>query len=189
MARRLDPSIDDAIAAATLALLRQRGFAAMTVEEVARAAGVGKPAIYRRHRDKATLVAAVIARQLEPLEVPDLSDTRAELWRALSRGLPADGPAYVRLIGGLIGEQERHPELIDAFRASVLGPRRAAVRALIERGQARGDLRAEVDPTVALDALAGPFLARVFAGESTGPRWRRRAFDHWWTTVEERTGR
>jgi AcrR family transcriptional regulator len=186
MARPLDPKVDDAIVAATLELLQQRGFAAMTIEQVALAAGVGKPAVYRRFPDKAALVTAVVARQLQPIEVPDLSDTRAELWRAMERGLPADGPAYVRLIGGLIAAQERHPELIEAFRRHVLLPRRALVRELVERGQARGDIRGDVDPVGAVDSLAGPFLARVFAGADTGPRWRRRWFEAWWRTIEER---
>ncbi len=146
MARRLDPQVDDAIETATLALLTERGFARMSMEAVAGVAGVGKPAIYRRHPDKAALVAAVIARQLPELDPPDLGDTRAELWRAVEQGFPEDGAAYVGLIGGLIAEQERHPELIDAFRRSVLHPRRAIARALIERGQERGDLRSRHRP-------------------------------------------
>lgn len=183
MARPLDPEVDDAIADATLALLRRSGFAATTIEAVAREAGVGKPAIYRRHRDKVALVTAVVARQLAPLEPPELGDTRAELWFAFRNGLPADGAGYVRLIGGLIAEQERHPELIAAFRRTILLPRRAVVRRLIERGAARGDLRAGLHAEDALDALVGPFMVRVFAGLATGPRWRRRAFDRWWATV------
>ena len=67
----------------------------MTIEAVAAAAGVGKPAIYRRHADKAALVAAVIAGQLPVLTVPDLGDTRAELWQAVELGFPEDGAAYV----------------------------------------------------------------------------------------------
>ena len=186
MARPLDPDIDIAIKAATLALLRERGFARMSMEAVAGAAGVGKPAIYRRFADKAALVAAVIDAELPALEVPDLGDTRAEIWQAVERGLPADGGAYVGLIGGLIAEQERHPELIAAFRRSVLLPRRAVVQALIERGQARGDLRADIDPVLALDLIGGPFLARVFAGLDTGPRWRKQAFATWWDFNRER---
>ena len=186
VARPLDPDIDDAIAAATLALLTERGFARMSMEAIAAAAGVGKPAIYRRFRDKAGLVASVIARQLPALDPPDLGDTRAELWQAVEQGFPADGAAYVGLIGGLIAEQERHPELIDAFRRSVLLPRRETGRALIQRGQERGDLRRDIDPEAALDLFAGPFLARVFAGLDTGPRWRRKAFATWWDIVKER---
>lgn len=186
MARPLDPDIDRAIEAAALGLLAERGFARMSMEAVAVAARVGKPAIYRRFRDKAALVAAVIAGQLPALAPPDLGDTRAELWQAVVQGFPADGAAYVGLIGGLIAEQERHPELIDAFRRSVLHPRRATGRALIERGQARGDLRGDIDPEAALDLFAGPFLARVFAGLDTGPHWREKAFATWWDLVRER---
>jgi AcrR family transcriptional regulator len=186
MARPLDPTIDRAITAATTSLLRERGFARMSMEAVASEAAVGKPAIYRRFRDKAELVASVIREQLPAFDVPDLGDTRAELLLAVQQGFPEDGEAYVGLIGGLIAEHERHPELIDAFRRSVLLPRRATGLALIERGQARGDLRREIEPEAALDLFAGPFLARVFAGLDTGPRWRERAFATWWELITER---
>src|SRR5215213_5667334 len=164
MTRPLDPTIDEALEKATMALLTERGFARMTMEAVAAAAGVGKPAIYRRYRDKASLVAAVITRQLPELHPPDLGDTQAELSLAVEQGFPQDGALYVGLIGGLLAEQERHPELIEAFRRSVLHPRRAVVQTLVERGQARGDLRCDIDPVAAVDLFAGPFLARVFAG-------------------------
>ena len=183
MARPLDPTIDRAITEATLTLLQQRGFARMSMEAVASVARVGKPAIYRRFRDKAELVATVIAKQLPALEPPDLGDTRAEMWQAVEQGFPADGAAYVGLIGGLIAEQERHPELIEAFRRSVLLPRRAIVQAAIERGQSRGEIRADIPSVAALDLLAGPLLARAFAGEDTGPQWRKRAFDTWWSLL------
>ena len=189
MARTLDPGVDDAISAATLRLLAQSGFARLTVEAVARAAGVGKPAIYRRFADKAELVAYVISSQLPELELPDFGDTRAELWHAVQRGLPADGPSYVGLIGGLIAEQDHHPELIEAFRRHVLLPRRATVRAIVRRGQARGDIRADIDPDRSLDLMAGPFLARVFAGLDTGPRWREAAFETWWEFLSDRQRR
>ena len=184
VARPLDPTVDRAIAAPPTDLLRQRGFARMSMEAVASAAGVGKPAIYRRYRDKAELVASVILEQLPALDVPDVGDTRAELWQAVQVGFPEDGETYVGLIGGLIAEHERHPELIDAFRRSVLLPRRATGQALIERGQRRGDIRADIDPEAALDLFAGPFLARVFAGRDTGPGWRERAFAVWWDLVK-----
>jgi AcrR family transcriptional regulator len=189
MVRTLDGDVDDAIAAGVLTLLSEEGFARMTIEAVARAARVGKPAIYRRFSDKAGLVAHVISRQLPSLEVPDLGDSKAELWRAVEQGLPEDGPGYVRLIGGLIAEQDRHPELIDAFRQTILLPRRAIVRSIIERGQARGEIRRDIDPETGLELMAGPFLARVFAGLDTGPRWRKAAFETWWDILRERKSR
>ena len=183
MARPLDPTIDRAITTATLALLQERGFARMSMEAVASVAGVGKPAIYRRFRDKAELVATVIDGQLPQMDLPDIGDTRTELWMGVDRGFPADAPSYVGLIGGLIAEQEHHPELIEAFRRNMLLPRRAMAQAAIERGQARGDIRADIPSMAAVDLLAGPLLARAFAGEDTGPRWREQAFDTWWSLV------
>jgi AcrR family transcriptional regulator len=155
------------------------------MEAVAAAAGVGKPAIYRRYPDKVALVSAVISRQLPELHPPDLDDTHAELWLAVQQGFPQDGAAYVGLIGGLIAEHERHPELIDAFRRNVLHPRRAVALALIERGQERGDIRRDIEPVAAVDLFAGPFLARIFAGLTTGPEWRKAAFETWWNLLKE----
>src|SRR3954452_14331291 len=185
MPRPLDAAVGSAITEATLALLGERGFAAMSMEAVAVKAGVGKPAIYRRFRDKADLDATVISEMLPVLAPPDLGDTRAELWQRVRQGFPQDGPAYVGLIGGLIAEQHRHPELIAAFRRNVLLPRRAVTRRLIERGQQRGELRRDIPAEAALDLFAGPFLARIFAGESTGPRWRKRAFEVWWNLIKQ----
>jgi AcrR family transcriptional regulator len=183
--RTLDSRVDEAIAAATLKLLGEHGFARLTMEGVAKASEVGKPAIYRRFGDKVALVMHVITGRLPELTVPDLGDSRAELWLAVERGLPADGPSYVGLIGGLIAEQDRHPELIAGFREHVLLPRRRVVRGVIERGQARRDLLAEVDPEEAIDLMAGPFLARVFAGLDTGPMWRAAAFATWWEFLRD----
>jgi hypothetical protein len=63
------------------------------------------------------------------------------------------------------------------------------VRSIIERGQARGDVRGDIDPETALELMAGPFLARVFAGLDTGPRWREAAFETWWEILRERQAR
>jgi hypothetical protein len=84
-----------------------------------------------------------------------------------------------------MAEHQRHPELIAAFRRTVLLPRRAVGLALIERGRRRGDIRRDLEPVTAIDLFAGPFLARVFAGEDTGDRWRRTAFAAWWNLVKE----
>ena len=115
--------------------------------------------------------------------------TRGPSFGVVEQGLPADGAAYVSLIGGLIAEQQRHPELIEAFRRSILLPRRATVKQIIERGKARGEIRADIDPDAAVDLMAGPFLARVLAGLDTRSEWRQAAFETWWEALRERSGR
>lgn len=186
MPRPLDPEVDAAIIGACVRLLGEKGFSEMTMEEVATAAEVGKPAIYRRYADKAELVTAAIRSQLMPLEVPDEGDTKKELAAAVEHGLPPDGAAYLRLISGLVAAEVRHPELIESFRAAILGPRRAVVVALLERGIDRGDLRRDLDPVAAVDSIHGSYLARAFAGLDTGPGWRAGAFEAWWETLRGR---
>lgn len=189
MARPLDPEVDKAITDATLALLAERGFARMSMEAVATAAGVGKPAIYRRFKDKPELVAAVLRTQLPVIDVPDFGDTRKELAQLMEGVFPIGGQAFISLLGGLIAEQKRHPELIEAVRSTVILPRRAVGRQLIERGKKRGDLRKDLPTEAALDLFVGPFLTREFTGLETGPQWRKKAFAVWWDIVKERQDR
>jgi AcrR family transcriptional regulator len=177
--RPLDQQVSDAVLTTALRLLGEVGFARMTMEAVAREAGVGKPALYRRYGSKAELAVAAIATQLTPMELPDLGDAIAELRLLAEEGLPHDAEGYLALIGGLMAERAHHPELIAAFRDALLNPRRAIVAEVIRRGQQRGQLRDDIDPVMAVDMLGGQLLARAFAGADTGRRWRRRAIDTW----------
>jgi hypothetical protein len=79
-----------------------------------------------------------------------------------------------------MAEYRRHPELISAFRTHVLLPRRAFAKEIFTAEIQAGALRADLDPDAAVDLLAGPLLARVFAGLDVGTSWRDRAFAEWW---------
>ena len=73
--RRLDVSRDAAIASAVVEVLGRRGYAGLTMDAVARAAGVGKATIYRRWSSKAELLLSVMDLVGAPvLEVPDTAD-------------------------------------------------------------------------------------------------------------------
>ena len=178
--RPRDPEVTDAILGAALRLLAEEGFPRMTMESVAKAAGVGKPAVYRRFRDKADLVAAAFASVLHVVDPPDLGDTRAELDVLFRQLVPPDPEGWVGFMGGLFAEHRRHPEVVEAFRRGVLLPRRAAARRAVERGQARGDLRADLDPEVLLDFMVGPGVARILAGGSLDGEWRELGIRLWW---------
>ena len=180
--RPLDQQVSAAIREATLRLLVRDGFAALSIEGVAREAGVGKPAIYRRFAGKPELVVAAIATALPPMEPPPPGDAETRL-RTLFATLPADADAYLALIGGLFAEHRRHPELIAAFREQLLLPRRKVVSDALVEAQERGEVRADVEPEHLLDLLAGPLLARTFAGRDVGPGWREAAFADWWKLV------
>jgi AcrR family transcriptional regulator len=177
--RPLDPVVTTALLAATAELLAEGGFAHLSLEAVARRAGVGRPAIYRRFAGKPELAAAAVSTWLPAMEAPPGRTARARLRRLLDTAFPADPPAYVALLGTLMAEHRRHPELIEAFREHVLLPRRAFGAGIIAAEIERGELRADLDLQEALDLLAGPLLARVFAGLDVGPAWLDRHFATW----------
>lgn len=170
--RPRDPELDRAILGAALRLMACDGYARMSLEAVAAEAGVGKATIYRRHRDKAELAVAALTSMVADEEAPATGDARADvvaildvLVKRLHRG------SDMRLLGALLSEEDRHPELLERFRAQVIAPRRAMLRHALAAGVARGELSDRVDLDLACDALVGPVFARHLAGQAPPGRW------------------
>src|SRR5579859_3989703 len=144
---------DRAIMAATLELLAERGLDAMSIEEVAARAGVGKTTIYRRWPSKGLLAldAFVISfRAEQPL--PDTGTLRGDLLSALQAWVRAvTQTAMGPMLTGLIAEAQHDQELRGAWRDRVLEPLRAQHRIMLDRAIARGEIVPSVDRDVVLD--------------------------------------
>jgi AcrR family transcriptional regulator len=134
--RPRNPDLDQAILSAAGRQLGQSGYARMSLESVAAAAGTTVPSLRRRYRNKAELAAAVIG-ALRVEDPPAGAPTpRAHALAILEnfqdnlRATPA--PA---ILGSLLAEEERHPELLQLFKTRLAEPRRALLRqALAARG-------------------------------------------------------
>jgi AcrR family transcriptional regulator len=137
--RPRDPGLDDAILAATRALLVEVGYQGVTMQGVARRAGVFAPAVYRRWGSKSELVeAAVLPFGREPLEVS--GDVRQDLRSAVAAVLWRFADAAVRAaVPGLISEHHR-----DAVGRARVGSRSAAFEGtlltIVAPAVERGDL-------------------------------------------------
>ena len=151
-----------AIVAATLELIAELGVDGFRMEDVAVCAGVGKAAIYRRYASKDELVVATVAALVSEIELPDTGSTREDLL-ALMRDAVAvyRDPIHAGVMPGLVGAMRQRPELARAVRDDFLAARRNALRAVLERGVARGELRADLDVELALDVLGGPLFYRL----------------------------
>ena len=164
--------VDEAILAAALAELGERGYARMTVDAVAARAGVSKPTIYLRHPTKAELATAAIASmRVQPRPEPT-DDVRADLLahlRLLRAGL--ERPNGMAMLGTVLAEEHDTPELLALFRERLVAPRRRELRAVLEAARDRGDLRPDADIDVAVNALVGAFFARYLAGDSLRGRF------------------
>jgi AcrR family transcriptional regulator len=168
-----------AILDATRDLLGQDGdISSLTVETVAARSGVAKTTIYRRWRDKWELALdAVMIDMLPQLDDPvDVGDTRKELLTFVNSvvkmlATTPFGPA----MQGLASQIATDPELARVYREQVVQPRVAQLGPVIERGIARGDLRADTEIRLVHELLVGPIFYRLlFSGgpldRNLGPR-------------------
>jgi AcrR family transcriptional regulator len=152
-----------AILDATRSLLKEGDFGDLTIDEVAKRAGVGKSTIYRRWPTKGTLVfEAFMIEILAKQPPPDAGNLRGDLLAALRSWIQAvKGTDTGRTLVGLISEVQGDPELAQMWAEKFVGPVRAQHRLLFDRAIARGEIPPSVDVDVALDLLFGAAYLRL----------------------------
>ena len=157
---------DRAILTATLDLLASRGLAAMSIEEIAARAGVGKATIYRRWSSKGLLALdAFVTSFQEQQPLPDTGTLRGDLIAALTAWVRAVTQTSMGpLLTGLVAEAQHDEELRAGWRDRVLEPLRSQHRIMLERAIARGEIPATVDQEVVLDLFFGAAQHRLLLG-------------------------
>jgi AcrR family transcriptional regulator len=175
--RPLDENVDAAILETAWRLLLEEGYARMSIARVAEEARVGRPAIYRRYRDKAELVAAVLADKQARAQPIDTGSARGDLIAHLEF---ARRRFAVELAGTMIVEGRKHPELLEGFRRGMLQPRLAEIVGALERGKERGEVRADLDSEVAVHALMGAFMYHRIAAGQPKKGWPEHVVDTLW---------
>ena len=157
---------DRAILSATVELLADRGLSAMSIEEVAARAGVGKTTIYRRWPSKGLLALdAFVASFREEQPPNDTGTLRGDLLAALRAWVRAvTQTAMGPMLTGLIAEAQHDPELRGAWRDRVLEPLRVQHRIMLDRAIERGEIPASVDRDVVLDLFFGAAEHRLLLG-------------------------
>lgn len=136
--------------------------AELSIERIARTAGVGKATIYRRWPGKDELLVDVLATLEGPPPQPRGESVRDDLVALVdflrTNALDKRSAALLHLA---LTEAGTHPKLARRYHEAVAGPRAAAVREVLRRGVASGELRADLDPDLLTDLFTGPVLARA----------------------------
>jgi AcrR family transcriptional regulator len=160
-----DRAIIDAVLEEVVAV----GIDGMSIEQVAARAGVAKATVYRRWPNKeALLLDAVTGVQVELPTLAGISvrDDLVTLVDSMRRRMadavqPGESLAS-RLYPCMIAEGARHPEIAAKYKQRVVEQRREAVRVVIRRGIADGDLRADLDVDTMLLLLVAPMLVQLY---------------------------
>lgn len=154
-----DPEVTSAIVEAVLSDLADKGLAGMSVDGVARRAGVGKSAIYRRWPSKERMTAAIlreIGMSIHP-DPPETGSLRNDLHRVIDDFLAwlTDDPRVGQIFLAVLAEGRRNPEFAAILDTEIDRPRRTRVAAVFAHAVERGEVDAEYDSELAMDVLGG----------------------------------
>jgi AcrR family transcriptional regulator len=159
----LRDDVTDAIRAAVLEELAAVGYGRLSIEAVARRAGVGKTAVYRRWRSKLPMVIDVVSEIAAlGLVLPDSGSLHNDLRmfvHVLARVLRH--PLAAQIVPDLLAEAARNPEIAETLATALGEAQRQSSAALVGKAVARGELPADTDPDLALDLIAGPLYWRL----------------------------
>lgn len=143
--------------------LAEVGYGRLSLEAVARRAGVSKTAIYRRWRSKPELVLEVVgAVANRKLPLPDTGSLGGDLellFQVMAAAL--QHPLASQIIPDLLAEAARNPGIADMLQQT-LGEYQSSIgNLLIGRAQARGEVPESIDHQFATDLIVGPLYWRL----------------------------
>lgn len=143
-----------AILTAALDILTESGYEAMSIEQVAARAGVGKTTIYRWWISKEELVIDAIKTLRMEAALIDTGNFHDDALAIIQNGLRLWN-THQKLFLRLIGEVHAHADLYAVFHARLIEPRQQAFAERIRRAQERGELRQDIDAQTMFRIMTG----------------------------------
>ncbi|WP_371516414.1 TetR/AcrR family transcriptional regulator [Kitasatospora sp. NBC_01300] len=165
--RRRNEAAHQAILDAALQLLAESDGTPVTIDAIARTAGVGKQTVYRWWPSKgAVLLDALTDRADQDVPGPDTGTLRTDLHAFIATtfdGSQRDTTAPA--LRTLVREAARDPHLADLMQ-TFTATRRTALRDLLARGRERGELADDTDLDLIVDQVYGVFWYRFLLGHA-----------------------
>ncbi len=153
----------------TYRLLEERGYAAITTDDIAAEARVSKATIYRFWRSKQELVVDAARMHFGDVEAPDLGSFRAEVhWILEHRMRDYRDPKTLALVAEIVGAAVSDPQLQQLF-SQWVERLSGSIRRVVERGVARGDVDPGIDAFALASLIAGVVARTVIAQHAFTP--------------------
>jgi AcrR family transcriptional regulator len=154
----------EAVRRAVRSLVQRSGFEALTHQQVAAEAGIGRATVYRHWPDRTQLLLDALVDVETPTGWQSSGELASDLVTELGRlQRTLTGSPLVPELVALIGRAEWEPELRD-LKARLLASGTAGLRQALQAGIDRGDLGPDLELDAAIARLAGPlFYRRVLA--------------------------
>lgn len=162
-----------AILDATLELLDAKGAGGttvqkLTIESIAKRAGVSKATIYRWWPNKAAVVLdAFVHDHVDRTPIPTNASVRESLRLHIASVLRQYASPEGQLVAQIIAEGQYDETALQAFRERFWYDRYRSVNELVQRGIDDGEIRRDIDPSMAATIMYAPIYQRLLLG--SGP--------------------
>jgi AcrR family transcriptional regulator len=156
-----DPTVADRVVEATLVELTESGRDRLSMDRVAKRAGVSKTTVYTRWRSKDDLLVAAYRQVSRPFPTLDTGTLKGDfdlLWQTVLAG--AADNRYGIVMAELLSAASTNPDLRPVLRA-VADSWNAGIEAMLRAGQERGELGEDVDVPLLTDAIVSITLRRL----------------------------
>jgi AcrR family transcriptional regulator len=160
--------IHNAILKAAVDLVLERGFKAISMDDIAEKAKVGRMTIYRRWCNKAAIIMDAFVARVDPgtlfLPAQNYTESIRMQMRSMAKLFRGKDGALMR---ALLAEAQFDPRLAQELHERWTMPRRRMAITYFQQGIREGFLRPDVDPSAMIDILYAPLYYRLQMG--TGP--------------------
>lgn len=159
---RTEAVAHDQIIDAVYELMREKSLDAVSMEEIAHRAGVGKPTIYKWWPNKAALMLDMFKERVVPSFPLDSTATAEEALRKQAKALVRSLNGFFGKVSSqIIAEGQSDPAVLREYRERYVRMRRDLTVPVIERGYATGEFTRRVDPHLLIDMIYGPIYYRL----------------------------
>jgi AcrR family transcriptional regulator len=143
-------------------LLQDKSVRDLTMEAIAKRAGVGKPTLYKWWPSKAALVFAMFHERIANNTEPPVMATAEQAIRGRVQHLIREfNGLFGKVMADLVAEGQSEPEVLHELYEQHLNLRQKATMVDIERGKANGEFRADTNPQVLVDSIFGAIYFRL----------------------------
>jgi AcrR family transcriptional regulator len=167
-----------AILDATRRLLTHMPVSKISIEAIAKKAGVGKTTIYRWWPNKQAVVMEAVFNQpgfqnFMPQSANAMDGIKGQIEK-LSRQLAGKNG---RIVAEIIGECQGDIETLKALVKNFFQDRYNSLAYYLQKGKHDGDIRENIDIEAGIDMILGPVIFRLMSGQNVDDAFAKKVCD------------
>jgi AcrR family transcriptional regulator len=159
---------EEAILAATIQLLSEKPLRDISIEEIARKAGVGKATIYKWWPSRAYVALDAFLRKTNRMApTPAMGSVRSDIREQLRALMVVYMSPAGHILGQFIAESQIDKNFASLFRERFIKPMREAIEIIFDRGVERGEIDQNLNRELVLDLIHSLAIYRLIVSHAS----------------------